>query len=163
MSKNLVNDEIVSSIIKLILEDGTVFGEVTLSEAKIMAEQRGYDIIQVSFDNIPVCKLGDYGKIVYNSNKHKKSHKEVTKEIKISNNIADHDLSIKHKQIRDFLSKNYKVKYIMEIKGRINSGVMELAKNKMMKNISELSDVAKYDKVNFQDKNINVSLTKLIK
>ncbi|MFA5759600.1 MAG: translation initiation factor IF-3 [Clostridia bacterium] len=163
MSKHLVNDDIVSEVVKLILEDGVVLGNIPLNEAKDIAEQRGYDLIQVSFDDIPVCKLGDYGKIVYNENKHKKSHKETVKEVKISNNIAEHDLNIKNKQIREFLSKNYKVKYIMEVKGRVNNGVMDLAKRKMLKNIEGLSDVSKYDNINFQDKNINVVLTKLVK
>ena len=120
------NDKINSMFVMLIMPDGSKFGKTTKRLAISMAVERELDLVQVGLDGtdgsqIPVCKILDYNKMKYEEAKRKKamhtSHKE-TKEMEISYNIADHDLSIKHRKISEFLAKKHKVIYSMKLRGR---------------------------------------------
>ena len=54
----------------LIGEDGHKFGEIGTDEARAVAEERGYDLVEVSPENKPpVAKLMDYGKYKYEQQK----------------------------------------------------------------------------------------------
>jgi translation initiation factor IF-3 len=54
----------------LIDEDGENIGVVTPERALIMAEDAGLDLVEISPNaNPPVCKIMDYGKFKYESQK----------------------------------------------------------------------------------------------
>ena len=81
------------------------------------------DLVEVSppkNGQLPVCKVIDYVKMMYQQNKKNKSNKNIThtKEIKYGFNISDHDLKTKHRKVEEFLGKHYVVKYVLELKGR---------------------------------------------
>ena len=88
----------------------------------------------------------DYGKLEFEKAKRqkearKKSKQTETKEIRLSPNIAEHDISYKSKNARDFIEKGNKVKVTMRFRGR------EIAKNDigrdvMFKFAETLEDVA---------------------
>ncbi|MFW6129634.1 MAG: translation initiation factor IF-3 [Atribacterota bacterium] len=115
-----INDEIRAYNVLLIDEDGKNLGKIDTREAKRIAQDRGLDLVQVN-DNIKnaVCKIADYGKMRYEEQKKdkKKSATQQTKEIRIGFKISDHDLKVKHKQIKKFISKGHKVKYVFKLKG----------------------------------------------
>lgn len=70
-----------------------------------------------------VCKLMDYGKILYERSKTAQKNKarqkaSETKEIKLSINISAHDLKFKEKQAEEFLTRGDKVLVFMVLRGR---------------------------------------------
>jgi translation initiation factor IF-3 len=110
--------------IRLIAEDGSQIGIVTIEEALKAAGDKGMDLVEISpKSNPPVCKIMDYGKYKYQLEisekmKKKKQSQIVVKEIKIRPKIDTNDLNTKRKQIEKFLSSGYRVKITVMFKGR---------------------------------------------
>ena len=107
----------------------------------------GLDLVLVSYqkdDNPPICKIMDYGKMKYKENKSKSKKKQtVTKEIHLRNGLGIdvHDLQTKHRQIKKFIDKKNKVKYIFSVRGRQKRDMQE-ALNRCNEYISEFVDIA---------------------
>jgi translation initiation factor IF-3 len=71
----------------------------------------------------PVCKILDFGKLVYEQKQKKKSQKKTqtvqkTKEVRFRINIDDHDYETKVGHAIKFLGKGYKVKVSLIFRGR---------------------------------------------
>ena len=71
----------------------------------------------------PVCKILDYGKYKYESQKRKnearKKQKTIdVKEIKLRPNIDSHDFNVKIKSVKKFLENGDKVKITLRFRGR---------------------------------------------
>ncbi len=71
----------------------------------------------------PVCKILDYGKYKYESQKRKnearKKQKTIdVKEIKLRPNIDSHDFDVKIKSVKKFLENGDKVKITLRFRGR---------------------------------------------
>lgn len=111
---------------RLILEDGKQAGIVSLSEALAIAQERGYDLVEVApMAKPPVCKLLDYGKFRFEKVKKEKEARKKqrqnmveTKELKLRPNIDEHDYEVKLKHIKRFLEDGDKVKLVVRFKGR---------------------------------------------
>lgn len=115
-----VNKQIRASYVILIDSNGENKGKVTFFNALQQAESQGLDLVMVDDQQIPICKIIDYGKIKFEKKKkdHKsKSKKSVQKEIRFGMNISDHDLETKNNKVRTFLEKGYVVKYVLQLKG----------------------------------------------
>ncbi len=108
----------------MIDEDSKLYGEIGLAQALLIADSRGYDLVEMSATpKLSVCKLLDYGKFQYKTVKKlgqaRKSHKQsVTKEIKFRPKIDTHDFNFKLRNILNFLEEGYKVKVVMTYRGR---------------------------------------------
>ncbi|SPR11129.1 translation initiation factor IF-3 [Orientia tsutsugamushi] len=118
-----VNGEIKAKQVRLIDESGNMIGITSLSEAISKADMAGLDLVEFSQSDLPLCKILDYSKYKYEIKKKaqqakKKQTKVTVKEIKLRPNIADGDLAIKIKSIKQFLSKNNKVNISVIFKGR---------------------------------------------
>jgi len=119
-----VNDEIRAPKVRLIDENGQQHGIVLIQEAIRLAENRGFDLIEISPNaNPPVCKLLDYGKYRYEQMKKEKlqrKHQQQTqvKEIRLHPNTDDHDFEYKARHARRFLEEGNKVKATVIFKGR---------------------------------------------
>jgi translation initiation factor IF-3 len=93
-------------------------------EASKIAQEEGVDLILINENATPpIVRIEDYGKFIYDSEKKEKEakknvHKTQLKEISLSLNIADHDLSIKAKKALEFLEDGDKVKLSLLMKGR---------------------------------------------
>lgn len=104
--------------------DGTQIGIIPIDEAMAKAIASGFDLVEISPDaDPPVCKLMDYGKFLYQKEKKakdaRKSQKTVTiKEMKFGLKIDKHDFDYRIKHIREFLSKDNKVKITIRFRGR---------------------------------------------
>lgn len=141
-----INRQINSGQVDLVLSDGSMRESVPFAEALSIAENENLDLVEVSADQkgkIPVCKILDYGRMRYHQSKKKKANKQVqhTKEIKYGFNISGHDLEVKHKKVFEFLSKNYIVRYILELKGR-QKHMKEEALQKIKENLVTFVDIA---------------------
>jgi translation initiation factor IF-3 len=119
-----INRQIDVPEVRLIAEDGSMVGIVPLREALVRAEDAGLDLVEVSPTAAPpVCKILDYGKFKYESQKkaaaaRKKQKVIEIKEIKMRPNIDDNDYGIKMKKVREFLDEGDKVKVTMRFRGR---------------------------------------------
>ena len=119
-----INEEIHSRTIFLIGDDGEKFGEIGTDEARAIAEERGYDLVEVSPDaKPPVVKLMDYGKFKYEQQKkaaeaRKKQKVIEIKEIKMRPTIDDHDYDVKMKAMKRFFDEGDKVKVTLRFRGR---------------------------------------------
>ena len=119
-----VNREIDARSIRLVGADGEMIGVVSLREGLIMAEEAGLDLVEVSPNaDPPVCKILDFGKFKYESQKRKaearKKQKVIEiKEIKLRPNIDDNDYNIKMRSMIKFLEEGDKVKVTLRFRGR---------------------------------------------
>jgi translation initiation factor IF-3 len=99
-------------------------GIMTLTEALALAARNGLDLVEVAPNAAPpVCRIMDYGKFRYQQNKKlqdaRKSQTVIqVKEIRLRPKTEDHDLEVKIKHIKKFLSQNDKVKITMMFRGR---------------------------------------------
>ena len=127
-----VNDQITAATVLVVLQDGTMHGEMGLVGALQLAQKYNLDLIQVSSGDIPVCKISDYGVIKYKNKKKKRGSKHVPtlKQIRVSYGISDHDLKTKRTHAISLLKKKHKIKYILRLKGREKS-LREESINKM--------------------------------
>lgn len=164
MKGQSINEEIKADIVQLVMDDGTMRGQVPKYVALELAEEKELDLVQVSPSKDgkpPICKLMDYGKIKYKESKNKKKQsKQVTKEIKFKFNIGPHDMEIKTNQISKFLAKKYNVRFTMELRGRYRY-MKEMAKEKFDTSLKTLEDIAQWDKVNESNSNFSVTLKPL--
>ncbi len=119
-----VNREIDARSIRLVGADGEMIGVVSLREGLVMAEEAGLDLVEVSPNaDPPVCKILDFGKFKYESQKRKaearKKQKVIEiKEIKLRPNIDDNDYNIKMRSMIKFLEEGDKVKVTLRFRGR---------------------------------------------
>ena len=98
-----------------------------------MAEDEGMNLVAMNNDEIPVCKIMDYSKFLYNQQKKAKQatkNRSELKEIKFNPTIAEYDLGIKAKNASRILGEGDKVKVSITYKGRmmaqIKGGVEKL-------------------------------------
>ena len=88
------------------------------------AAEAGMDLVEVSPNQeIPVCKIVDYGKLRYEAQKKKAAAKKKQKvselkEIKLRPNIDTHDYEVKARKIAEFFEDGDKVKITLRFKGR---------------------------------------------
>ncbi len=119
-----VNEQIRCSEVRLIGADGHQYGVVSIHQARLIADDAGLDLIEVSPNSSPpVVKIMDYGKYKYQKQKKESDAKKKqatveVKEIKFRPNIEKHDLDVKLKKIDKFLKEGDKVKLLMQFRGR---------------------------------------------
>lgn len=119
-----VNHEIHAREIRVIDYDGAMLGVMTVRDALRRAEEVGLDLVEISPTAVPpVCKVLDYGKFKYESQKkaaaaRKKQRVIEVKEIKMRPGIDTHDFDVKMRQIKTFLTDGDKVKVTMRFRGR---------------------------------------------
>lgn len=162
-NRNYTNDQIRSHNVFLIDEEGTKQGRVSKLEALKISSSKGLDLVQVAFnekDNLPICKIMDYGKLKYKKTKNKnksKSHSHQLKEIKIGLNIAEHDLDIKIRQMKKFLDKGMSVKYSLQLRGR-QRGNKDAALELFYNSLNKLEDHATWERPKVSENSILVIL-----
>jgi translation initiation factor IF-3 len=119
-----VNEEITSRTILLIGSEGEKMGPVALDDALAIAEEKGFDLVEVSPQaKPPVVKMMDYGKYKYEQQKkaaeaRKKQKVIEIKEIKMRPTIDDHDYDVKMRSMRRFFEEGDKVKVTLRFRGR---------------------------------------------
>ncbi|MEK7448127.1 MAG: translation initiation factor IF-3 [Planctomycetota bacterium] len=145
-----MNERIRIKTVRLIDENGQQVGVVTTDEARQMAHERGFDLVEiVPTCTPPVCKIMDYGKYKYEQHKKErqakhKHHVVHIKELQLSPKIEEHDFQVRIKHARDFIHRGDKVLVTLEFKGREITH-KELGVNLMNRFIQSLSDITKVD------------------
>jgi translation initiation factor IF-3 len=135
--------------VRVIDQNGENLGVLSTREARLMAEDAGLDLVEISPGaEPPVCKILDLGKFKYEIQKkqaiaRKNQKVQEIKEIKLRPGIDDHDYEVKVKAIQRFIEEGDKVKITLRFKGR------EMAHNQFGLRVLERlqSDTAGYAKV----------------
>ncbi len=119
-----LNEEITVKECRLITFDGTQMGVVSIGEAQRIADEEGYDLVEISPNSDPVvCRIMDYGKFKYDQaikakQARKNQSKIETKEMKFRPKIDIGDYTTKKNHILRFLKANNKVKITIMFRGR---------------------------------------------
>lgn len=121
--QTLVNNQIRAKEVRLIDETGKQVGLLPLEEALSLAKEKGLDLIQVTEKlDPPVCKLGNYGKYLYQLEKKERKAGQQKggrlKEIRLTFGISPHDMETRAKQAKLFLSRGDTVRIVMRLRGR---------------------------------------------
>lgn len=96
---------------------------MSLQEALQIARERNFDLIQVTEKvEPPVCRLGEYGKYLYQQEKKaRETRKHVggdLKEVRLTFAISSHDLETRVKQAEKFLRKGDRIRVTLPLRGR---------------------------------------------
>ena len=120
-----INQEIRVPQVRLIDARGAQVGIVDIQRALQMAKEAELDLVEISQNaNPPVCKVIDYGKFRFEQTKKQKAakaHQQSTgqiKEIKLHFQTAANDYRYRMVQAQEFLEKGFKVKVLVQFKGR---------------------------------------------
>lgn len=144
-----VNDRIRAPEIRLIGAEGENIGVIAPDKAMALAEQAGLDLVEISPNATPpVCKIMDFGKYKYETQKkeseaRKKQHVIDIKEIKFRPNTDTHDYDVKMRSVFKFLDSGDKVKVTLRFRGR-EMAHLELGR-KLLERVAE--DVTEHGKV----------------
>lgn len=121
-SRFRVNDEIRVGGNVRIVGEGIESKVVTMSEARKIAEDMELDLVEIQGKlEIPIIKLCNYEKMLYELKKAAKKNKQQAKplkEIQLSVNIAKHDLETKANNAKRFIEDGSRVRVTLAMKGR---------------------------------------------
>ncbi len=123
----LINEQIVSSPVRLVGENGEQLGIMSIDEALSLSQEKGLDLALISPNANPaVCKILDYGKYRFDLTKRekearKKNKAQETKTIQLSLTIGAHDMEYRVDRAKEYLRIGNKVKVDIRLKGREQS------------------------------------------
>ncbi len=149
----------------MIDEESKQVGIVSLEKAMEMASDVGLDLVEVApTSSPPVCKIIDYGKMLYEAAKKekeakKKQHKIMVKEVRMRPKTDEHDLAFKVKHARKFLEQKNRVKFSVFFRGRemnhTNLGAELLNRVLLM-----LEDIAKVEaEIKMEGRNMTMTVS----
>lgn len=124
----LINEQIKAPQLQVITHQGENVGTISRNEALNIAREANLDLVILTEQGpsgIPIAKIMDFGKVLYERKKKQndaKKHQKVikVKEVKISPKIGDNDFQTKIKQAVQFLQSGKRVKISLFFKGREN-------------------------------------------
>ncbi len=145
-----MNEQITVPQVRLIGADSENVGVVSTEDALERAYGVGLDLVEISpTAEPPVCKIIDYGKLKYETQKKanvaRKKQKTIdVKEIKMRPNIDQHDYDVKMRSIHRFIAEGDKVKVTMRFRGR-EMAHQEIGMNVLNRVRDELEETAKIE------------------
>jgi len=134
----------------LIDENGDNVGVVTPNRAMMMAEDAGLDLVEISPNaNPPVCKIMDFGKFKYETQKkeaeaRKKQKIIEIKEVKFRPNTDHHDYDVKMRNVVKFLDNGDKVKVTLRFRGR-EMAHQELGRDLLLRVAEDTKELGKVE------------------
>lgn len=131
-----------------IVGEGIESRVINIQEALKIAEDMGLDLVEINPDaKPPVCKIVDYGKLLYERKQKDKLQKQNNKKVKVKElrftyNTGDHDFNFKLKHAINFLEEGNKVKAFVFFSGR-EMNYIEMGNLLLLKFINELNEYGK--------------------
>ena len=119
-----MNEKIRGPEVRVIGHDGQQLGIIPIRKALELAALEHLDLVEVAPNaDPPVCKMMDYGKFKYQQNKRSQEAKKKqtviqVKEVKIRPKTDEHDLQVKIRHIKRFLTQKDKAKVTILFRGR---------------------------------------------
>jgi translation initiation factor IF-3 len=145
-----INDRIRAPEIRLIGADGENVGVVTPARAMQLAEDAGLDLVEISPNATPpVCKIMDFGKFKYETQKkeaeaRKKQKIIEIKEVKFRPNTDVHDYDVKMRNVVRFLEDGDKVKVTLRFRGR-EMAHQDLGRNLLDRVAEDVKEIGKVE------------------
>jgi len=145
-----LNNKIICPKVCLIDEENKHIGDIETEKALALAREKGLDLVEIGPKaNPPVAKIINFGQFKYDLKKKDRQQKKQQKStslkgIRLTPRISEHDLMLRAKKAEDFLTKGYKVKIEMILKGR-EKAHFDLAEQKMNKFIETLGKKIKIE------------------
>lgn len=140
-----MNERIRITPIRVVSADGEMLGEMPTEDALRMAQEQGFDLVEVSPEaRPPVCRIMNYGKVIYERQKKtsgSKQHKTQLKQLRLRAKTGQHDIEVKVNKARQFLSRRDKVKINVMFRGRENAH-HDRGKEMLDEIVKSLEDVA---------------------
>jgi len=130
------NEQIRLPRVFVIGPENEQIGEMDTAKAIELARESELDLVEVAPKaNPPVCRILDFGKFQYQQSKKEQQQKAGqkktgTKGVRIGFRTGTHDLDFKKKQAEKFLSKGYKVKVEIRLRGR-EKAYQDMGKNNL--------------------------------
>lgn len=115
-----INTAIKSRDVRLVGDNVTV-GVYNATEALLMAREMGLDLVEISSGEIPICRIIEYSKFLYElkmKNKDRNKNKVIVKDIRFGAQCDEHDFTFKKNNAIKFLKEGNKVKAYVQFKGR---------------------------------------------
>ena len=119
-----MNRRIRARELRVIGEGGEQLGILPADAAIRMAEEAGFDLVEVAPNSRPpVCRIMDYGKFKYQqkkrANEAKKNQVQIqVKEVKFRPKTEEHDYQFKLAHVLRFLEAGNRAKLTMRFRGR---------------------------------------------
>jgi translation initiation factor IF-3 len=110
--------------VRVVDNEGQQVGVLPIENAFALAKEAGLDLVMVAENaEPPVCRVLDFGKMLYEHKRKQKDqkkhhHTQKLKEIKFHINIDEHDYQYKLGHAKEFLDKGFKVKVTLVFRGR---------------------------------------------
>lgn len=122
----LINEHIKAPRLQVITHEGQNVGVIEKQQALRLSQAAELDLVLIAdsgSEGVPVAKIMDYGKVLYEKKKKaveaKKKQKLVqVKEIQIRPKIGEHDFQTKLKRAVQFLKEGKHVKVALVFRGR---------------------------------------------
>lgn len=144
----LINEQIKFEEVMVIGPNGEKLGIKKINDALTLANYAGLDLVLMSSNGVPVCKVIDYNKFKYEKMKKEKDAKKKQreqnlemKEYRLSVTIDTHDFETKLKNARAYIEKGHKIKVSVRFKGR-QIAHPELGRDVIVKFADALNEVA---------------------
>lgn len=135
--------------VRLISADGEQLGIVSLEDALRKAQDLHLDLVEVApMAKPPVCKIIDYGKVIFDSRQRKKAQKRKQrqmeiKEVKMKLKIDTHDYETKLRRAVKFLKDGDKVKFTIIFRGRevTHQEIGRALEDRIVEDLSQIAEV----------------------
>lgn len=143
-----VNDQITARQVRLIIAEDNFNEVVSLDAAVRAADKHGLDLVQINEADVPVCKIMDFSRHIFEQKmiekkraKQQRATTIKTKEVQISADIGENDCKVKQTQIRKFLDQGMQVRIMLRLTGRAkgNQDMIQRARDKVELFIQNIS------------------------
>lgn len=122
-------------------------------DALRIAREDGFDLVEVAPQaKTPVCRIMDYGKYKYQQSKRAQETRKkrvqaqvILKEIKLRPRTEEHDLQVKMRTIKKFLTERNKVKISLQFRGREMAHI-DIGQKMMLRIVAEIQEEAVLEK-----------------
>ncbi|MCU6797603.1 MULTISPECIES: translation initiation factor IF-3 [Paenibacillus] len=154
-TEHLINEDIRVKEVRLIGGDGEQLGIKPIREALQIAQDANLDLVNVApTAKPPVCRIMDYGKFRYETQKKEKEARKnqkivELKEVRLSATIDEHDFQTKQRNVVKFLNEGDKVKLSVRFRGReiAHASIGQKVLERMAAEVEELSIVERRAKL----------------
>ncbi|WP_068615573.1 MULTISPECIES: translation initiation factor IF-3 [Paenibacillus] len=151
----MINDEIRAKEVRLVGAEGEQIGIKPIREALQMAIDLNLDLVNVApTAKPPVCRIMDYGKFRYETQKKEKEARKNQKIVDIKEvwfraNIEEHDYQTKLRNVIKFLKDGDKVKCSVRFRGReiTHADIGKKILDRVKEEVTELSTVERLPKL----------------
>lgn len=138
MNSVIANEMIKSQKVRLVSENTSEV--VSLNTALQKADEQNLDLVQINDAEIPVVKIVDLNKFLYEIKQAEKSNKKAqrqsvtqVKEIQLTSETQENDIKIKVKSVEKFISSGKQVRIVMKMPNRRSNSVTQASIDKLKK------------------------------